>query len=121
MARPTFVIIAGSSVMSAAPRNDPRIEPRPPTMIIARKTMLVLSVKRSQVMMLRWKAIIAPASPTKNDDVAKASSLVRKTSTPMTLAAMSWSRTASKARPMRLRIRLAAKSAVPAAVSTASQ
>ena len=39
--------------MSAAPNNDPRIEPRPPTMIIARYTMLTSSVKRSQVMMLR--------------------------------------------------------------------
>src|SRR6266540_4375808 len=98
----------GSPKTSAAPIIAPPTEPRPPTMIIARKAIETLMPYvpyslSSGLRISNHSTVIAPASPAYPEDTANAPALARTTDTPSTDAAASLSRTARQARPGRPR------------------
>src|SRR5438552_9044701 len=103
---------SGRITMKAAPRNDPRIEPRPP-MITMKSSWneRFTSKARGSQLPSRMKAQSAPAMPMKNELTANAESFARIGRIPITSAATSMSRVAIHERPIAPRVRLRATSA----------
>ena len=79
----------------------PQMFPIPPRMIMMRTRIEVENAKKSDVVAPRYEAWNAPATPAKLAPSAKASSFVRTVLTPIISAAVSSSRMAIQARPMR--------------------
>ena len=106
----TFLNKTGSNTINAAPINDPKIEPKPPIIII-NKTSKDWSIEKASVGSAapnQTEKYRAPATPTKKLEIAKADILATRGFTPIISAAMSISLIAIQLLPMRPRTKFRA-------------
>src|SRR5690606_12683399 len=92
---------SGSTASSSAPRITPGMCPMPPSTTMQSTEIDSIRLKLSGLTKPCIAANRAPAIPPKDAPMAKASSLMLRVLMPMALAAISSSRMASQARPMR--------------------
>ncbi len=88
---------------NSAPRSAPGTEPRPPMTTMVNTTRLSPAPYESSCNPFCWCTNSAPANAARNPDIANAWSVVVRGFTPNALAARSFSRIATNARPVRLR------------------
>ncbi|SDP70672.1 hypothetical protein SAMN05443582_108109 [Phyllobacterium sp. OV277] len=93
--------ISGETTSRAAPKNAPRMDASPPMIMMKRIWNDRSRLKPAGSTVLKYvKAQSTPAMPIMNDEIAKATSFVFSTGTPIIRAAVSLSRTAMKFRPV---------------------
>ncbi len=88
---------------NSAPSSAPGTEPSPPITTMVNTTRLSPALYESIWSPFCWCTNSAPANAARNPEIAKASRVVVRGFTPNALAARSFSRIATNARPVRLR------------------